>query len=135
MTDYTLRTPSQRYDRYISQMQKVKKLLELLRRCRFLLMAVGAVTLAAAVCFLFAVGSFAGDARCGDFLYGETPSCGLTAFLSDMRFQYAPANGEGVWSDAVPTEPGQYRIRVKAYVGEDVYELLSDPVTLLVSQG
>ena len=32
-------------------------------------------------------------------------------------------------------QPGQYRIRVKAYVGQEVYELLSDPVTLLVSQG
>ena len=31
--------------------------------------------------------------------------------------------------------PGQYRIRVKAYVGGEMYEALSEPVTLLDSQG
>lgn len=31
--------------------------------------------------------------------------------------------------------PGQYRIHIKAHVGDEVYEVLSDPVTLLVSQG
>ena len=79
MTDYTLRTPSQRYDRYAAQMQKLRKLLDILRRCRALLIAVGAAALIAAVCFLFTVGSFSGEAKCGDFLYGEAPDCGLKA--------------------------------------------------------
>jgi len=111
MTDYTLRTPSLRYDRYTAQMQKLRKLLDVLRRCRALLTAVGAAALAAAVCFLFAVGCFTGEAVCGDFLYGETPDCGLKAFLSDVRYQYAPIGTETVWHDAAPTEPGPYRIR------------------------
>lgn len=34
-----------------------------------------------------------------------------------------------------PAPEGQYRIRVKAYVGEEVYEVLSAPITLLLSQG
>ena len=111
MTDYTLRTPSQRYDRYTAQMQRLKTLLDLLRRYRALLMAVGIIILAVAVCFLLAVGSFSGEAKCGDFLYGETPVCGLKAFLSEVRYQYAPAEGEAIWSDASPTEPGPCRVR------------------------
>ena len=141
MTDYTLRTPSQRYDRYAAQMQKLKTLLDLLRRYRILLMAVGAMALAAAVCFLFAVGCFTGKAVCGDFLYGETPDCGLNAFLSGMRYQYASAGGEAVWHDVIPTEPGTYRIRAvskNAFGGERFSEemtakLLPRPLAVRIS--
>lgn len=128
MTDYTLRTPSQRYDRYTAQMQRLKTLLDLLRRYRALLMAVGVIILAAAVCFLLAVGSFSGEAKCGDFLYGETPACGLKAFLSEVRYQYAPADGEGIWRDTPPTEPGPCRVRA---VSKNVFgkECFSEEMT------
>ena len=118
MTDYTLRTPSRRYDRYTARMRKMRKLLDLLRRFRALLMAAGAVVLVAAVCFLLAVGSFSGEAKCSDFLYGEMPACGLRAFLSEVRYQYAPAGGEAAWSYAMPAKPGTYRIRA---VSENVF--------------
>lgn len=141
MTDYTLRTPSQRYDRYAAQMQKLRKLLDILRRCRALLIAVGAAALIAAVCFLFTVGSFSGEAICSDFLYGEKPDCGLKAFLSEVRYQYAPIGTEAVWHDAMPTEPGAYRIRAvskNAFGGERFSEemtanLLPRPLAVRVS--
>ena len=141
MTDYTLRTPSQRYDRYTAQMQRLKTLLDLLRRYRALLMAVGVIILAAAVCFLFAVGCFTGEATCGDFLYGESPDCGLKAFMSEVHYQYATTGTEAVWHDAMPTEPGTYRIRAvskNAFGGERFSEemtakLLPRTLTVRVS--
>ena len=141
MTDYTLRTPSQRYDRYTAQMQTLKKLLDILRRCRALLIAVGVSALAAAVCFLFAVGCFTGEATCGDFLYGESPDCGLKAFMSEVHYQYATTGTEAVWHDAMPTEPGTYRIRAvskNAFGGERFSEemtanLLPRPLAVRIS--
>ena len=111
MTDYTLRTSSQRYDRYRARMEKLKKLLNFMQRYQTALIVVGVMLLAIAVCFPLAVGCFAGKAICDDFIYGETPVCGLKAFLSEVRYQYAPAEGEAIWSDASPTEPGPCRVR------------------------
>lgn len=111
MEAYSLREESQRYHRYVEKMRKLQKPARFLYRWRWRLLAAAGAVLALYVCALFLAGSFMGQARCEDFVYGETPVCGLKAPGGEVHYEYAPAQAEAPWQADLPTEPGLYRIR------------------------
>lgn len=114
---YSLHAESRRYDRYMARMLALKRMLRFAKRHR-LAIAATALVLAAAVCvFLLTIGTFSGSLNCTDLTYGETPAGSMTAFLSDVQYQYACIDGDPVWSDQTPTQPGQYRIRAVSHNG------------------
>lgn len=99
--------------------------------------------------------SFAPDTgqELGFVVHHQYP-CELTVTIEDMESktvrrlasrqgsrpqQLLPRGSTFCWNGrdngGAPAAPGQYRIRVKAYIGGETYEALSEPVTLLDSQG
>ena len=114
---YSLHKESKRFVRYEERIQAAGRLLDGIKRHRVALTAIAAAVIALVLGFLFMVGTFIGAAKCEDFVYGNDPQCAAKAFLSDTRYQFAPADGEMVWSDTMPTLPGQYRIRAVSQNG------------------
>lgn len=108
---YSLRQESKRFSRYEERVQAVGRLLDAIKRHRIALIATVATVIVLIFGFLFIIGTFIGVAKCENFVYGNDPQCAAKAFLSDARYQFAPAVGEAVWSDTTPVLPGQYRIR------------------------
>ncbi|MBQ7344808.1 MAG: transglutaminase domain-containing protein [Oscillospiraceae bacterium] len=125
---YTLQGESQRYSRYETRIQRIGQALGWARRHRIVLALTALWITVAVVGLLLAVGSFTGSLTFETLTYGGSPPCTIHAFLSDVRYQYAPAEGEAVWSDESPTLPGKYRIRAvsKNGFGRERY---SDPAT------
>ena len=99
--------------------------------------------------------SFAPDTgqELGFVVHHQYP-CELTVTIEDMEGktvrrlasrqgsrpqQLLPRGSTFCWdgrdNGGTPVAPGQYRIRVKAYIGGETYEALSQPITLLDSQG
>ncbi len=134
---------SPRYERYVSRMGKVRKLLAGIRRHWLALTVAAAAVVGLVLCFLSLIGHFSGQARCADFVYGQQPDCGLKAFLSRVEYEYAAACGEPAWSSEMPVEPGQYRIRavskngfgVRRYSEEMTAALLPRELTVSIRNG
>ena len=108
---YFLPNGSRRYDRYEARMQSLGGIVRAIRKHPILSTLALLVLLGSILAFLLTIGSFSGEARCEDFVYGDAPACSLTAFLSPVRYQYAATEGEPVWSYDFPTTLGTYRIR------------------------
>lgn len=108
---YSLSTESKRFSRYEERIQAVGRLLDGIKRHRIALAVTAATVIVLVLGFLFMIGTFIGTAKCEDFVYGNEPQCAAKAFLSDTSYQFAPVDGEAVWSDTTPILPGQYRIR------------------------
>ena len=108
---FSLRAESPRYRRYEARVQRLAKTLRWAKGHWLLLTLAALLTIAAVIGFLLTVGTFTGTLDCKTLVYGENPQCSMDAFLSQVSYQYAPAEGEPVWSDTFPTLPGQYRIR------------------------
>lgn len=125
---FSLYAESRRYSRYEARIRRFGQILGWVRRHWVMLALAGLLIAVAVVGFLLAVGSFTGSISCEDLIYGETPRCSVEVFLSDVRYQYAAAEGEAVWSDELPTLPGTYRIRAvsKNGFGQPKY---SDSIT------
>lgn len=126
---FSLYAESRRYSRYEARIKALGRILDTLRRHRIAVAAGALLVILAIFGFLLTMGTFTGDLRCEDLIYGDTPQCSLKAFLSDVRYQYAAADGEAFWSDDAPTLPGRYRIRAvsKNGFGQPKY---SDAMTL-----
>ena len=134
---------SPRYERYVSRIGKIRKLLAGIRRHWFALTAAAAAVVGLVLCFLSLIGHFSGQAFCADFVYGQQPDCGLKAFLSPVEYEYASACGEPAWSSEMPVEPGQYRIRAVSkngfgklrYSEEMIATLLPRELTVSIQGG
>ena len=108
---YSLHREGWRYARYEARVLAAGRFLAWLRRHRIGLALTGVAVLALLLGFLGVIGTFTEPVRCENFVYGDVPFCSAKAFLSQVRYQYAPAEGEAVWSDSAPTAPGAYRVR------------------------
>ena len=108
---YRFSTESQRYDRYEARMRRLGRFLGQIRRHPILAAMTVLVFTAGIIAFLLSIGSFSGELQCGDFRYGDAPSCELKAFLSSVHYQFADTEGDAVWTDILPNQPGTYRIR------------------------
>lgn len=139
---YQFPAKSQRYDRYEARIKRLNRFLRPIRRHPVLTgLAVLAVT-AGMVALLLCIGSFSGELKCGDFRYGDAPDCHLKAFLSKLHYEYAP-EGDSVWTDTLPTQPGAYRIRAVSkngfgqlrYSDSMTFNLLPRPVQVEIQSG
>ena len=122
---------SQRYNRYEQRVLRIRHRLDWIRRHRVLLIVIAALIVLVVVCFLLTIGSFIGQLRGDTLIYGEKPEGAIRAFLSDIQYQFAPAEGEPIWSDTFPTAPGEHRMRAvsKNGFGQPRY---SDCVTVTI---
>lgn len=110
-TVYFKPTQSRRYERYVDRIRMLGKAFVFIRKHRIAICTAMAVVTGAILCLLAISGFFMGEARCGDYVYGELPQCGLQAFLSEYTYQYASGQDGNVWTDGLPAMPGQYRLR------------------------
>lgn len=108
---FSLGTQSRRYTQYEQRVARLRHSLDWIRRHWILLAVIGVLLAAAVIGFLLTIGTFSGTLSCNSLVYGETPNCSIQAFLSDVHYQFAPAEGEPAWSDHFPSFPGEYRIR------------------------
>jgi hypothetical protein len=108
---FVLYPESQRYTNYKARMLRRQRLMQQFKRYRIALSVMAAGLLACAVVFLALIGQFFGEAVCQPITYGEQPECSLTAWLSQVQYQYASMEDGAVWSDEMPAQPGQYRMR------------------------
>lgn len=140
---FSLNTESLRYNRYFAKIQRLKRLMHFVKAHRIAVMA-AVLILAGSLCaFLLSIGSFSGVIESGDLVYGDAPQGTLTAFLSKYRYQYASMDANAVWSDSVPNEPGQYRVRgvsrngfgINRYSKETTLTLLPRPLEVQIQDG
>lgn len=138
---YSLSTKSQRYDRYEARIKALGRHLDRLRRHPVATTVTVLVLVLGIVAFLLSMGSFYGEAKCDDFVYGDAPSCHLSAFLSKIQYEYASL--EGQWSDQLPTSTGTYRIRavsrngfgIRRYSEEMTFTLLPRSLEVQIHDG
>lgn len=108
---YSPHAESQRYAQYEAKIRAVRAFLDALWRHRLVIAALSLVV-AGLICGLLAVmGTFIGTFTCQDFTYGDVPPGNARAFLSDIHYEFAPADNDGVWTANTPTELGPFRIR------------------------
>ncbi|MBQ7375911.1 MAG: hypothetical protein IJW52_03420 [Clostridia bacterium] len=98
-----------RYEAYENRIKKVAKALALILRHVFLFASLLILVVGATVAFCFFKGQMI-SAECPEsFAYGDEIHADANAFCSRVSYEYA--GEDGVWSDTVPTMPGNYRVR------------------------
>lgn len=101
----------ERYERYEQRMLMLLKVLKWIKKYYKIITIPLAVATVAALSFLAVVGTFFETPVCSDCVYGEYPQVQATAFLSDVYYEYCPADGEGTWSADRPSQTGTYMMR------------------------
>ena len=130
--------PNRRYERYEKRIHRLYQIIAFIRRHIIAICSGIAALTIAVLSFLFCIGMFIGEVSCEDFTYGDPPSFSSQAFLTDTSYQYAKNTENLQWSDVLPTEPGEYRIRAVSqnpfgmfrYSKEAVFLLLPRTLTL-----
>ena len=140
---FNLDTESRRYSRYARRIARFRHTLDWAKGHWLLMTVIALLITAAVIGFLLIIGTFTGALTCDSLIYGETPSCSIRAFLSEVHYQFAPAEGEAVWSNHFPTAPGEYRIRAvskngfgqKKYSNDVTFTLLPRDLNVLIHDG
>ena len=98
------------YENYQKKIQKVAAVLSKVVKHLALIIGVLSAVLVITITLLATKG-LTGAVKCeSSIVYGESLLCEAKAFLSDVRYQYAPKNSE-TWSEVPPILPGEYKIR------------------------
>lgn len=99
------------YDRYENKIKKFAKFRSVLKRFRFLLLAIFALIVAAIATLLALKGSFSGEIKIASSVYGDgyADPEGVTAFMSAVSYEYRKEGGE--WSSQKPYKAGKYNVR------------------------
>lgn len=103
-------SPAGRYGQYEEKMRRLKKRIDIIRKHKVMIIAFAAVFFAIAAAVTFCAGIFTGGMVCESYVYGEEPVFSTNAFMAKVRYEFADTD-TGVWNSALPTEPGEYRVR------------------------
>ncbi len=100
------------YDQYENKIKKVAKFRSVIKRFKFLFIAIFALIIAAIATLLGLKGSFSGEIKIVSSVYGESYSDpeGVSAFMSSVSYEYARAGSEE-WSAQKPVKAGKYNVR------------------------
>lgn len=100
------------YDQYENKIKKFAKFRNVLKRFRFLFIAIFALLIAAAATLLVLKGSFSGEIKIASSVYGEefADPEGVSAFLSSVSYEYA-IEGSDEWNSRKPVKAGKYTVR------------------------
>ena len=101
------------YDRYENKIKKFAKFRNVIKRFKFLFLAIFALMIAAVATLLGLKGSFSGEIKISDSVYGESYSDpeGVSAFLSSVSYEYAKAGSED-WNSQKPYRSEERRVGV-----------------------
>lgn len=98
------------YENYQNKIKKVAAVLSKIVKHLVLIIGVLSAVVVISVTLLATKG-LTGAVKCeSTLIYGEAFDCEAKAFLSDVRYEYAPRNSEE-WSAERPVFPGEYKVR------------------------
>lgn len=101
------------YDNYEKKILKVANVLSKIVRVLPLIITVLCVIIVAVIGLLVAKGTVMKMNVPEKIIYGETPICEASAFLSDTKFEYRSAS-KNEWTEEVPRLSGEYYVRAVA---------------------
>ena len=124
-----------RYQEYKNKMLKIRKVLDIVYRLRFVILGVTVASIAAGVTLDLTKGSITETSKFAiSYKYGEQISVSGSAFMGEVTFEYREV-GQTEWTTTIPTKVGEYEARARSlgnhgYKYSDVskFEITPTPV-------